>query len=457
MTKQHKSRPIRIFNEKKDPYILIKISEIDKALLELLKKYIENVSVNSNHLKIKLAKLPEDILFQLMTQPIHKKKKQLKKIEKKELIDMFAEVVKNPPKQSRKRGRIPRPTPHNIMPNYLEKKERKDDMIKNLEKKIAILEKDLKSKEEVQTEKLLNEILNDIKTMNKEEKKIAINLTTEKNPQIIEKNEEISTKKSPRLERSMRGKTLGELMEGYSLEFSSDDDSKSSERSYSPVDKKIAETERILRAPVEKRVQRAYYHSAEPERQFRPLVEKRTSKAIELKKMLTPFKNKESGEGGDYEDDEGLSDEQLNSIMSAFPNYYGCVTNDDLMDLLEEVKRDKPERFYFFYLKNRHWISIYCDFNEKEIDYYDSFGRSSEKQFRDKFKSLFQGMKVEYMMKWKDNHIVSQGDSDLCGIYAMWFLVQRLFGFPFKEATDWSNIKENEKRFSQARINFGFV
>lgn len=503
-----KTRPLRIFDEKKDPFILIRGDKIDKKLEELIKKHPKNFLINQKYLKVKLKSLPEEVLFKIMTLPLHKKKKRGKKVEKNELKELFENVIKNPPKQSRKRGRLPRPTSHinNLLDKLKvdEKNRRPADILQKLDQRLSNLEKELKSSNEKELKSFLSKSLSELEKIKKNIGTKAIEYKGQDFDEDDEVLVEIMNKKYviPKVARDHYKNTINKLEETSKIQhnlekkneemelklkkYKSDYNKKADELRDNFLNKdiritplknfvnKLREKKGKIPISVGELIKDKQHNEENRIRIINEIKKDYTKKEINDAmgiSYLTDESDKEEEKqgqklielpeeeigNGDNDNQEGLSDTQLNSIMESLPNYYGCVSNDDLMDILEQIKHDEPEEFYFIYLKNKHWIAIFCNFNEKEIDYFDCLGRPSEASFRGKFKSLFSGMKVLHMMKWKDNHIVNQGGSDLCGIYAMWFIMQRVFGFKFKESTDWENINENEKRFSKAKINFGFV
>jgi hypothetical protein len=92
-----------------------------------------------------------------------------------------------------------------------------------------------------------------------------------------------------------------------------------------------------------------------------------------------------------------------------------------------------------------HWVSFLIDNKIKTIEYYDSVGdnpNANIQEFINKISKLF---KHKYNVKI--NTIKHQYGNSECGVYAMYYIVQRLSGNSFKTITS-NIIKDNEiKKF----------
>lgn len=528
-----KIRPLRIFNQRKNPYIKISNDKVNEDILRILvdnkKDFIKNVKIYDNfknrNVRVNLKDLSNETTMRLLSQPINIKKKKKAKIQKNELSEVFKNVIRKPPRQGR-RYRLPKQM------NYLLNKIDENLTIKKLEQKISDLEKQIKSTEDTKQKKELEEIKEVIqKKMNKNIKAIepdnekydleeldldgeilivpkkiarkaeyAQQLIKEKteNVEKLEKDNLILSEKNianrqkyKDNKNTVRMQVFGNAKNDissyvniYNEVFNKKDEIKKKnkikkkdeikefrtkldipERGFSKEARKIVKDFILTELEMKKDEKENEESKKNLQKKFNTAVDKefKINKFAEESREEDEeeIKSEEKIEGSGS-DKEGLSDEQIDSIMSQFPNYYGCLSNDNIMETLEKIKIEDPHQFYLLYLKKNkgkvgHWIAIFCDFDEMEINYYDSFGETADTYLKNKFKILFTGMKIENLMKWKDNHIVQQGDSDLCGIYCMWFIIQRIFGFSFKQATDWKDIDANEKRFSLAKINFHFI
>lgn len=192
--------------------------------------------------------------------------------------------------------------------------------------------------------------------------------------------------------------------------------------------------------------------------QFKPSVRSSLNQSAILdfgEELLSEEKEKSETKG----EGKGVTVGDLDSILNVLPGYQGIFT----FNRIKDIEFKEPLISFVILLEDyykkgvNHYVAMFIDFDEKECNYYNSFGDPAPDKLKKYFNVQFDKMQLPFMMKWKDNRIANQGASDLCALFCAWFLYQRYFGFSFKEATDWVNIKDNEKRLSNARIHFDFV
>jgi hypothetical protein len=160
----------------------------------------------------------------------------------------------------------------------------------------------------------------------------------------------------------------------------------------------------------------------------------------------------------------GLFDDQINDMLSGYPEYVGCISRDEI------AKLDVPDSGRFGFVYNTvpsdrptkyegHWRAIYIDLdNDKEIDHYDSYGDPAELDIQESIKKLLEQFNLPYYLKWKDNRITEQrSNSSTCGYFATMFLMDRFAGKPFVDATGYSNIKAGERRARGLNEKFKFL
>jgi hypothetical protein len=96
-----------------------------------------------------------------------------------------------------------------------------------------------------------------------------------------------------------------------------------------------------------------------------------------------------------------------------------------------------------------HWVSFLIDNVSKTIEYFDSAGRPPNKNI-----NLFIKKIVKLLPKYdiKINQLQHQFRNSECGVYSMYFLIQRLFGFTFEDIT--SNIIKDEQMSTFRNIGF---
>jgi Ulp1 protease family, C-terminal catalytic domain len=78
-----------------------------------------------------------------------------------------------------------------------------------------------------------------------------------------------------------------------------------------------------------------------------------------------------------------------------------------------------------------HWTAFFIDHHSKSIEYFDSAGKRPNKrikQFIDKIWTKYLGN-----YRFKLNKVVHQRENSECGIYAIYYIIQRLLGFTFED------------------------
>jgi hypothetical protein len=207
-------------------------------------------------------------------------------------------------------------------------------------------------------------------------------------------------------------------------------------------------------------------------------IQKKISTHLHVYERGYPIPNKKIKQIGKGDVKLGLSNFDIEKIMRKFGAYkygfQGVIPND-------YIDRIKPTLTPFSFMintdnshqKGRHWIAIYIDpKNEKEIDIFDSFGDdpSVDRPFQDALlsglKTLIDKLHLPYMLKMKMNLIPQQPDydkdgnlSDTCGYHAMKFILDRIRGETFKEASgindinDIVDLKESEINKFKKRID----
>jgi len=167
-----------------------------------------------------------------------------------------------------------------------------------------------------------------------------------------------------------------------------------------------------------------------------------------------------------FNEDEGLWNEQIDKMFRGDDRYLGCIASDKVMGLHDKYK-GKP----FGYVMNldktdepgSHWVSVYVDpINEKEIDYFDPFGRDPSNSWLQQMQHFTRDF--PYLLKLKINKVPNQDiSSGNCGFISSWFLIQRLNGINFKDATGFdepiikSNAEMSENKMKQFKRVFNYI
>ena len=195
----------------------------------------------------------------------------------------------------------------------------------------------------------------------------------------------------------------------------------------------------------------------EPEEIQKKKTTKKKSVDLKQNKRNTSKSSRNNGENSKSKG--GLWDYEIESMMKGVPNFQGCIAAD-------QVEKLPPNKYMSFIMNlsptnksGSHWVACHMDTNnEKEIDYYDSFGREPSKDFVKQIHTLVKKIKPNTYLKFKSNKVVDQrANSDTCGWHCIKFILDREHGVPFKETTGYSNVKKGEEEVKKLKEKFGFI
>lgn len=139
--------------------------------------------------------------------------------------------------------------------------------------------------------------------------------------------------------------------------------------------------------------------------------------------------------------DEGMWDYEIENFMKKYPHFKGVISAD-------EIKTIEPDKKVAFVMNtaNRdepgeHWVSVFIntDKNSRSVEYFDPFGqfgkRPSKKTLRD-LQYLIDKINPPTKLLLKVNQVKQQNlRSNTCGLHAINFLIKRINGKSFIEAT----------------------
>jgi len=157
---------------------------------------------------------------------------------------------------------------------------------------------------------------------------------------------------------------------------------------------------------------------------------------------------------------DGLSDVQINQIMEHYPHYLGTIAIDEFKNKILPLIKQKSKGCFIINTKRRgegigHWIAIYFD-GKKSIEYFDSYGEDPSKQMLQYIQMIADKLNSDTYLKLKVNKVKHQNNTSLhCGPHAIKFLIARMRGNSFKDATGYDDTKiidksnENEKKIEK--------
>jgi hypothetical protein len=172
---------------------------------------------------------------------------------------------------------------------------------------------------------------------------------------------------------------------------------------------------------------------------------------------------------------DGMDTDQINKIMRKYPEYLGCIGSDQIHSII--LPQVKPHSRICWVqniepstMAGDHWISVLIDARpngSQSVEYYNPLGDKGDdkapKVFIKHIKSVITALQTENYLKFKQNLIPDQSaTSSNCGEFSIHFLIDRLRGKPFSEASGWDKlgekrIEEWKKRSKAFRYVDGFT
>ncbi len=142
-----------------------------------------------------------------------------------------------------------------------------------------------------------------------------------------------------------------------------------------------------------------------------------------------------------------LSTLQINNVMQQYQEFdknfkfLGALPSDFYTQIQLDYKQLKnyKKAAIVFNLDTHdkpgsHWVVLYIDNTNKLVEYFDSTGKSPNKHIK-KFIQLLKTLNITKGYKYLQNTIVHQTKNSECGIYSMYYIIQRLLGKDFLNLT----------------------
>lgn len=178
-------------------------------------------------------------------------------------------------------------------------------------------------------------------------------------------------------------------------------------------------------------------------------------KEVMIWEMESPMLETQSANGNGFQRG-GLWNHEIDKIMKPFKFYIKTITIDELPQMFDKIKEEKPSKFAFIVNTEKkenkigHWIAVYCDLkNDYTCEVYDPFAYNRKELYsllKNYFWKLMEKYKLPFYAKFKTNSVKQQSvSSSNCGWFCIRFLLMRHQNVPFKKATEYKWVKENEK------------
>lgn len=186
---------------------------------------------------------------------------------------------------------------------------------------------------------------------------------------------------------------------------------------------------------------------------------------VPLGQLRGPKSPEKKGQG--KAEKEGISNFDIDRMLSRQPEYLGCVARDEfrtkiLPKVLERSKGGCVINMDFSHQAGSHWVALYWDGSPGvcEIDYFDSFAEPIPTDLQADLKLLAEKLNCQAYLKLKENRIKKQSErSSNCGFFATKFLLDRFRGKPFIDASGFSDVRKGESQISnfKAQQGFGYI
>ena len=167
----------------------------------------------------------------------------------------------------------------------------------------------------------------------------------------------------------------------------------------------------------------------------------------------------------------GISNFDIDDMLKPFPEYLGCVSSDELLTRILPNIQPQSRGFWINNLSpstsgGSHWVGFFVDARPEgsnSIEYSDSFGDPVPDSMRQDLQEIADKLDAQKYLKLKENTLVQRQDDDTpnCGFFAVKFVLDRMRGKSFAEATGFdSNLidesVDGEKEISKFKTQMGW-
>ena len=177
------------------------------------------------------------------------------------------------------------------------------------------------------------------------------------------------------------------------------------------------------------------------------------------------------GDGKKVLSGKGISNFDIDDMLKPFPEYLGCISSDELISKILPKIQPRSRGFWINNLdtskqNGSHWVGFFVDARPEgsnSIEYFDSFGEPIPDRMRKDLQDIADKLDAQKYLKLKENTLVQRQDDDTpnCGFFAVKFVLDRMRGKSFAEATGFdSNLidesVDGEKEISKFKTQMGW-
>ena len=163
--------------------------------------------------------------------------------------------------------------------------------------------------------------------------------------------------------------------------------------------------------------------------------------------------------------DKGLSNLDIDDIMDGYPEYMGCIAHNEIKSqILPRVKKGSRGGFVIntepASKNGQHWQAVYYQCSPyPEMDWFDSYGDPCGPSLMRDLKLIADRLDCRAMMKFKENRIRVQGNTNNCGFHSCKFLIDRFNGKNFVDASGYNDSQHGEAQIKKfkSQVGFGYI
>lgn len=157
-----------------------------------------------------------------------------------------------------------------------------------------------------------------------------------------------------------------------------------------------------------------------------------------------------------------LYSDQIDNVMSIFPDFEGAIPRDGMNEIIGKIKPHSRGSFIINTDSKKgpgqHWQAVYYDGRpngSNSIEFFDSYGDEMPADMLGNLKELSDKLHTGKPLTVKVNRIKQQrANSFTCGWQCIKFLKDRYEGKPFKETTGFNDINNGEKAVQKLKKKF---
>ena len=159
------------------------------------------------------------------------------------------------------------------------------------------------------------------------------------------------------------------------------------------------------------------------------------------------------GGDGRQKTGDGLYDSQIHAVMKHFSGYLGTFAIDEINKIKPSKTSDSSAIVNLDTSKGKgtHWVALYISpLKSKTVEWFDPLADEPPSRFMKDVKQLVNRLDAPTYLKLKINRIKKQSEyTNTCGYHAMKFIVDRLDGKPFIDASGFSEVTKSENKIKK--------